>query len=112
MRYELMKTPDGYMVHDTNTGEYICDGTGDNLFDSYSYAEDLMNTHNNEVMHEVSYDCKDPDGKADEMTSAELYKILDNPKLKLNWDLVEIFEGVRVISFQIDEETDEEQNDE
>lgn len=52
MRYELMKTPDGYMVYDTNTGEYICDGTGDNLFDSYSYAEDLMNTHNNEVNDE------------------------------------------------------------
>lgn len=46
------------------------------------------------------------------MTSAELYKILDNPKLKLDWDLVELFEGVRVISFQIDEETDEAQNDE
>lgn len=42
------------------------------------------------------------------MTSAELYKILDNPKLKLDWELVELFEGVRVISFQIDEETDEE----
>ena len=47
MRYELMKTPDGYMVHDTNTGEYVCDGKGDNLFDSYSHAEDLMNTYNN-----------------------------------------------------------------
>lgn len=42
------------------------------------------------------------------MTSAELYKILDNPKLKLDWELVELFEGVRVISFQINEETDEE----
>ena len=52
MRYELMKTPDGYMVYDTNTGEYICDGKGDNLFESYSYAEDLMNTHNNEVNDE------------------------------------------------------------
>lgn len=46
------------------------------------------------------------------MTSAELYKILDNPKLKLDWEFVDIFEGGRVISFQIDEETDEEQNDE
>jgi hypothetical protein len=47
MRYEIMKTPDGYMVYDTATDEYLCDGKGDNLFDSYSYAEDLMNTYNN-----------------------------------------------------------------
>lgn len=44
------------------------------------------------------------------MTSAELYKILD--KLDLDWSLVELFEGVRVISFLVKEETDEEQNDE
>lgn len=49
MRYELMKTNDGYMVRDTDTDEYICDGRGDNLFESYAYAEDLMNTYNNEV---------------------------------------------------------------
>ena len=47
MRYELMKTPDGYMVYDTVQDDYVCDGKGDNLFDSYAYAEDLMNTHNN-----------------------------------------------------------------
>jgi hypothetical protein len=44
------------------------------------------------------------------MTSTELYKILD--KLDLDWSLVELFEGVRVISFLVKEETDEEQNDE
>jgi hypothetical protein len=49
MRYELMKTPDGYMVYDTENDQYICDGAGDNLFDNYAYAEDLMNTYNNEV---------------------------------------------------------------
>jgi hypothetical protein len=43
------------------------------------------------------------------MTSTELYKILD--KLDLDWSLVELFEGVRVISFLVKEETDEEQND-
>ena len=48
MRYEIMKTNDGYMVYDTQTGDYLCDGSGDNLFDSYAYAEDLMNTYNSE----------------------------------------------------------------
>ena len=43
------------------------------------------------------------------MTSTKLYKILD--KLDLDWSLVELFEGVRVISFLVKEETDEEQND-
>jgi hypothetical protein len=47
MRYELQTTPDGYMVYDTQTGQYVCDGGGNNLFNSYSYAEDLMNIHNN-----------------------------------------------------------------
>ena len=43
------------------------------------------------------------------MTSTELYKILD--KLDLDWSLVELFDGVRVISFLVKEETDEEQDD-
>lgn len=47
MRYEIMKTPDGYMVYDTQTDDYLCDGDGYNLFDEYKYAEDLMNTHIN-----------------------------------------------------------------
>jgi hypothetical protein len=47
MRYELQTTPDGYMVYDTQTGQYVCDGGDNNLFNSYSYAEDLMNTYNN-----------------------------------------------------------------
>ena len=44
------------------------------------------------------------------MTSTELYKILD--KLDLDWSLVELFDGVRVISFLVNEEIDEDQNDE
>lgn len=43
MRYEIMETPDGYMVYDTITHDCLCDGKGDNLFDSYADAEDLMN---------------------------------------------------------------------
>lgn len=47
MRYEILDTSDGYMVYDTAKDEYLCDGKGDNLFESYAYAEDLMNTYNN-----------------------------------------------------------------
>ena len=47
MRYEIMETPDGYMVYDTATSGYLCDGKGDNLFDSYADAEELMNTYTN-----------------------------------------------------------------
>lgn len=47
MRYEIMETPDGYMVYDTITHDYLLDGKGDNLFASYAYAEDLMNTYTN-----------------------------------------------------------------
>lgn len=43
------------------------------------------------------------------MTSAELYKILD--KLDLDWSLVELFDGVRVISFLVNEEIDEDRDD-
>ena len=43
------------------------------------------------------------------MTSTELYKILD--KLDLDWSLVELFEGVRVISFLVNEEIDEDRDD-
>lgn len=44
------------------------------------------------------------------MKAGELYKILD--KLDLDWSLVELFEGVRVISFLVKEETDEDRDDE
>jgi hypothetical protein len=43
------------------------------------------------------------------MTSTELYKILD--KLDLDWSLVELFDGVRVISFLVNEEIDEDRDD-
>ena len=44
MKLQVIKTNDGYMVED-DTGDYIHDINGDNLFDTYVEAEDLMNTH-------------------------------------------------------------------
>ena len=44
MKLTVIKTNDGYMVED-DTGDYIHDINGDNLFDTYVEAEDLMNTH-------------------------------------------------------------------
>ena len=41
---EIIKTNDGYMVQ-KDDGDYICDANGDNLFDTYEEAEDLMHTH-------------------------------------------------------------------
>ena len=42
IRYELIKTPDGFMVEDKKTGTYLCDDNGDNLFNSRSYAIEVM----------------------------------------------------------------------
>ena len=41
------------------------------------------------------------------MTASELYELLDN--LGLTCHIVEIHEGVRVISFEVDEEVEDEQ---
>ena len=48
MKLEIIKTKDGYMVEHTEgeeLGQYVCDPAGNNLFDTQSEAEDLMNTH-------------------------------------------------------------------
>ena len=48
MKLEIIKTNNGYMVEHTQgeeLGEYVCDTNGDNLFDTYAEAEDLMHTH-------------------------------------------------------------------
>jgi hypothetical protein len=44
----IIKTPDGYMVYDPITDDYVCDVKGDNLFDIYMDAEKLLNTYNEE----------------------------------------------------------------
>lgn len=44
------------------------------------------------------------------MTPSELYDALD--RAGVDYEIVEIFEGVRVISVQVDEELDEELDDE
>jgi len=48
MKLVIIKTKDGYMVEHTEgaeLGQYVCDPAGNNLFDTQSEAEDLMNTH-------------------------------------------------------------------
>lgn len=48
MKLKVIKTNDGYMVEHVagdELGDYVCDASGDNLFDTYSEAEDLMNTY-------------------------------------------------------------------
>jgi len=48
MKLQIIKTKDGYMVEHTEgaeLGDYVCDPAGNNLFDTQSEAEDLMNTH-------------------------------------------------------------------
>ena len=48
MKLQIIKTLDGYMVeHMTGEleGEYVCDTDGNNLFESYSEAEDTLNIY-------------------------------------------------------------------
>jgi len=48
MKLTVIKTSDGFMVEHTEggeIGEYVCDMDGNNLFNTYSEAEDLMHTH-------------------------------------------------------------------
>jgi hypothetical protein len=48
MKLTVIKTNDGYMVEHLegdDLGGYLCDTNGDNLFDTYEEAEDLMHTH-------------------------------------------------------------------
>jgi hypothetical protein len=44
------------------------------------------------------------------MTPKELYDLLD--KANIDYELVEIFEGVRILSIEVDEDEDEEVPDE
>jgi len=44
MKLSVIITMNGYMVED-DAGDYIHDINGDNLFDTYAEAEDLMNQH-------------------------------------------------------------------
>ena len=48
MKLRVIKTNDGYMVEHTegeDMGDCVCDANGDNLFETFSEAEDLMHTH-------------------------------------------------------------------
>jgi len=44
MKLSVIITMNGYMVED-DVGDYIHDINGNNLFDTYTEAEDLMHTH-------------------------------------------------------------------
>jgi len=44
MTYKIIETNDGYMVENQETGEYLHNHKGDNLFDSYDYALSLLET--------------------------------------------------------------------
>jgi hypothetical protein len=40
--YKIIRTPDGFMVQDTDTGDYVNDEHGDNLFDAEHEAQKLL----------------------------------------------------------------------
>lgn len=42
------------------------------------------------------------------MTAKELYEALD--KADLDYDLIEVFDGVRILSFEIDESEEEDES--
>jgi hypothetical protein len=41
-RFEIMRTNDGFMAYDNDCDEYLDDEKGDNLFDSLSDAQKLV----------------------------------------------------------------------
>ena len=41
----IIKTLDGYMVEDTEEGQYIEDFYGNNLFETLEEAEEIMSIH-------------------------------------------------------------------
>ena len=43
------------------------------------------------------------------MTAQDLYDLLD--KAKVEFEIVEIFEGLRTLNFMVDEEDEDEEND-
>ena len=40
--YKIIQTTDGFMVQDTDTGDYVNDEHGDNLFDAEHEAQKLL----------------------------------------------------------------------
>jgi hypothetical protein len=42
-RFQIFVTKDGFMAFDHDCDEYLYDDNGDNCFDGYSYAMDLVN---------------------------------------------------------------------
>lgn len=42
-RFEILRTDDGFMAYDHDCDEYLHDENGDNCFDGYSYAMELVN---------------------------------------------------------------------
>jgi len=42
MSFEIIKTDDGYMVINHETGDYVNDENGDNLFDDLKDAERIL----------------------------------------------------------------------
>lgn len=44
MLYKIIETSDGFMVENFDTGEYLHDSKGNNLFDSYDYALSILET--------------------------------------------------------------------
>ena len=42
-RFQIFKTKDGFMPFDHDCDEYLYDAKGNNCFDGYSYAMELIN---------------------------------------------------------------------
>jgi hypothetical protein len=42
-RFEIFKTDNGFMPYDNDCGEYLCDAAGNNCFDDYWQALQLVN---------------------------------------------------------------------
>ena len=41
---EIIKTENGYMAHDSMSDDYLTDINGNNLFNSWEEAQDLINS--------------------------------------------------------------------
>ncbi len=44
-KFVIEKTSDGYMVRDMVSDDYLCDSKGDNMFELWAYAHDVLLTH-------------------------------------------------------------------
>jgi hypothetical protein len=44
-KFFIEKTSEGYMVRDIVSDEYLCDSNGDNTFELWAYAHDVLLTH-------------------------------------------------------------------